>query len=355
LGPSYNACTSGGDALRVNPSDPSNAVVARGLALRGAAVVLLAALSVTCGGSPAPSPLQPSAVAPQTLTGTEGPEAGTNEPPVTTPTLPVPPDPPPGSGTATLSAVGDIGWCGSPGVSQTAALLDRFRDPILLLGDIAYPNGTLAEFRRCFDPEYGRFRSRFRPGPGNHEYDYAGADGYFTYFGDAAGAGRTGYYAFRAASWQVLMLNSAVPIDRGSAQFAWVREQLRDRARCTLATVHHPFDSSGSHGQTPFLADVWQLLYENGADVVLNGHDHDYERIAPVDGSRGLDRDRGIRQFTVGTGGAPLYPKSRRAAHSEVFIEAWGILRLTLAPTLYEWEFLGVNGTTLDRGAATCH
>lgn len=303
-----------------------------------------------CGGAPPGLPTQPSSTV-------------ANEPPVTDadnqpgPTVPPPPDGPPrpGAGIATMSAVGDIGWCGSPGVAQTASLLGRFADDILLLGDVAYPNGTAADFRNCFDPEYGRLRSRFRPGPGNHEYDVAGADAYYNYFGPAAGPGRQGFYAFRAASWQVLVLNSSAPIGRGSAQYQWVRDQLEERVRCTLATVHHPYDSSGNHGQTPLLRDLWQLLYDHGADVVLNGHDHNYERIAPQTADRQLDLVRGIRQFTVGTGGAPLYPRTRRAANSEVFLQTWGVLRLSLEPTQYQWEFLDVTGAALDRGVGDCH
>lgn len=308
---------------------------------------------MSCGGTTAPTPLQPSTVAPAS-TGSEDPV----EPPPPDPTPPPPPDTPPlpepGVGTASLLAVGDIGWCGSPGVAQTAAIVDRFRDPLLLLGDLAYPNGTERDFRECYDPAYGRFKSRSRPGPGNHEYDVAGADGYFTYFGQAAGPGRLGYYAFRAASWQVLVLNSSVPIDRNSAQYAWVRDQLRERTRCAIATVHHPFDSSGRHGPSGGLNDVWRLLYDHGVDVVVNGHEHNYERLAPMDPERRADPVRGIQQFTVGTGGAPLYAKARQSANSEVFLEAWGVLRLTLAPTTYEWEFLGVNGSPLDRGVAQC-
>ncbi len=311
-------------------------------------LVVVAALAAACGGRPAATPTQATA-----LVGADTPVAGTE-----LPGQPVPPGstpPPAGGGVATLSAVGDIGWCGSPGVAQTAALLGRFTDDILMLGDLAYPNGTATDFRRCFDPEYGRFRARARPGPGNHEYDVAGGEGYFSYFGEAAGPGRLGYYAFRAASWQVLVLNSAVPIGRGSAQYHWVREQLAQRARCTVASVHHPFDSSGNHGPTPWLRDIWELLYEGGAEVVLNGHDHNYERIAPQTADRQLDLARGIRQFTVGTGGAPLYPQSGRAANSEVFIQAWGVLRLSLEPTQYQWAFLDVTGAELDRGAAACH
>ena len=313
------------------------------------ALVVVAALAAACGGRPPATPTNATAVV-----ASETPVTGGAEQPGPT-APPTGPPPPAGFGVATISAVGDIGWCGSPGVAQTAALLGRFTDDILMLGDLAYPNGTAADFRRCFDPEYGRFRARARPGPGNHEYDVAGGDGYFSYFGEAAGPGRLGYYAFRAASWQVLVLNSAVPIARGSAQYQWVREQLAQRARCTVATLHHPFDSSGNHGPTPGLRDIWELLYDGGAEVVLNGHDHNYERIAPQTADRQLDLARGIRQFTVGTGGAPLYSQSRRTANSEVFIQAWGVLRLSLEPTQYQWAFLDVTGAELDRGVAACH
>ena len=256
---------------------------------------------------------------------------------------------------ATLTVTGDVGKCGSPGVAQTAALVSRFDDDLVLLGDLAYPNGTAADFAGCFDPEYGRFRPRFRPLPGNHEYDVAGGDGYFTYFGSAAGPGRLGYYAFRAGGWQVLMLNSSVPIDRGSAQYQWVRDQLQVQPRCSMAAVHHPFDSSGPHGGTPGLRDVWHLLYEAGVEVMLNGHEHAYERLMPQDADRRADPGRGIRQFTVGTGGAPIYPRARQAANSEVYVESWGVLRLALQPTQYEWEFLDVSGGVRDRGSASCH
>ena len=311
--------------------------------------MVVAALAAACDGRPPSTPTQATAVVAADTPGAGGTEHPGPIAPPSEPRAPL------GSGVATFSAVGDIGWCGSPGVAQTAALLGRFSDDILMLGDLAYPSGTAADFRRCFDPDYGRFRARARPGPGNHEYDVAGAEGYFSYFGEAAGPGRQGYYAFRAATWQVLVLNSSVPIERGSAQYLWVREQLAARARCTLATVHHPFDGSGNHGQTPWLRDIWELLYEGGTEVVLNGHDHNYERIAPQTAARQVDLARGIRQFTVGTGGAPLYPQSRRAANSEVFIQAWGVLRLALEPTQYQWAFLDVTGAELDRGAGVCH
>jgi alkaline phosphatase len=309
--------------------------------------VILMAITAACGSNPA-SPTQPSS----TATVQSNPTGG---PPVVEPPEGPGQQPPASGGTATITAVGDIGWCGSPAVAQTATLASRFSNDLLLLGDLAYPSGTADDFRRCFDPSYGRLRRHFRPLPGNHDYDVANGDGYYTYMGDAAGADRTGYYAFRAATWQVLMLNSSAPIGRGSPQYMWVAEQLQRPSRCTLAAVHHPFSSSGMHGDTQGLRDVWQLLMDADADVMLAGHDHDYERFAPMNADRRLDLDRGIRQFTVGTGGAPLYPRTRQAANSEVFLTAWGVLRLSLQPTQYEWEFLDVAGLSLDRGAAPCH
>lgn len=312
-------------------------------------LVAMALLAAACGGAPSTSLTQPSAVG-----ATDTPVGDADQPSPSPPPPPTVP-PPAGNGVSHVLAVGDIGWCGSPGVAQTAALLGRFADDILLLGDIAYPNGTANDFQRCFDPDYGRFKARFRPGPGNHEYDVASADGYFNYFGASAGPGRQGYYAFRSGSWQVLVLNSSVPIGRGSAQYQWARDQLAPPTRCTLATVHHPYDSSGQHGQTPMLRDIWQLLYDQGADLVLNGHDHNYERLAPQAADLTRDLARGLRQFTVGTGGAPLYSAARRAVNSELFLQSWGVLRLTLEPTQYQWAFIDVNGAVLDSGADLCH
>ena len=262
----------------------------------------------------------------------------------------------PGSGSATISVVGDIGWCGSQGVALTSKLLQGTPGDILLMGDLAYMNGTIDDFRRCFDPEYGRHRSRFRPAAGNHEYN-SGADGYFTYFGDAAGPVRRGYYSFRAASWLVLMLNSSVPSGQGSPQYEWVKTELqRDRTRCAMAAMHHPYDSSGPNGATPQLRDLWQLLYEHGVEVMLAGHDHFYERLAPQDPMLRPDPNRGIRQFTVGTGGAPLYDRTRAAANSELLIKAWGVMRMRLEPALYEWEFVDATSQmVVDRGLNICH
>jgi 3',5'-cyclic AMP phosphodiesterase CpdA len=239
---------------------------------------------------------------------------------------------------------------------QIARLLGALPGDILLTGDIAYMNGSADDFRRCFDPDFGRLGNRLRPLPGNHDYGTPNAEGYFTYFGPRAGSDRRGFYAFRAASWKVVMLNSSVPIGRNSEQLHWLRQQLQhEPARCTLAAIHHPFDSSGSNGPNPWLRDVWMLLQEFGAEVLVASHDHIYERFAPMDADQRPDAARGMRQFTAGTGGAPIYSRGRAAANSEAVIQSHGVLRLKLDPALYEREFVDPNGNPLDRGLSVCH
>jgi hypothetical protein len=313
-----------------------------GLAL----MVGCALISAWCGDTPT----APSA---STVTNLNTTAVVANE----TPTGGLPPLlPSPGTGSAWLNAIGDTGWCGSQAMPQLARLLGQLPGDILLTGDLAYMNGTADDFQRCFDPDFGRLGSRLRPLPGNHDYGTPNADGYFGYFGARAGLDRRGYYAFRAASWKVLTLNSSVPIGRNSEQYLWLRQQLQDDpTRCTLTAVHHPFDSSGSNGPNPWMRDVWMLLQEFGAEVVVASHDHLYERFAPMDADQRPDAARGVRQFTAGTGGAPIYTRNRSAASSETVIQAHGILRLKLDPALYEWEFVDVNGNTLDRGLNICH
>ena len=151
------------------------------------------------------------------------------------------------------------------------------------------------------------------------------------------------------------MLNSNVPMTRGSRQLEFVRQQMQAAPRCTLAVWHHPFDSSGPNGPNPTQRDLWELLYNNNADVVVSAHDHLYERHAPMNASRQSDPVRGVRLFISGGGGAPPYQRARAAARSELLISTHGLLRLKLEPALYEWEFLGVNGNVLDRGLNICH
>src|SRR5688500_2363634 len=245
-----------------------------------AAVVLCCALVATwCGGG---TPWSSTATLPSV---TVFPYPPICETPVNESPQSMPPTTPP-SGTTWINVVGDTGWCGSPVMAQLARLVTQFGGDILFAGDLAYDSGTLEEFRRCFDPTFGRFRSRTWAVPGNHEYVTAGADGFFTYFGDRAGPPRTGYYSLQMAGWHVLMPDSMAPVGRNSAQFAFVQNELTNSsARCTLAVWHRPFDSSGPNGPNPVQRDMWDLLYSRSADLVVSAHDHLYERHAPQDAS----------------------------------------------------------------------
>lgn len=318
----------------------------------GLVLLLGSALAVTQCGSGSSSPTAPNVVV-------ETPVPVTTNPPVTTEVAPAAPPliPAPGTSSTFVNVLGDTGWCGSPAMAPLARLFDRFDGDILLAGDLAYPSGTAEEFRNCFEPSFGRFKSRMRATPGNHEYvSSVSADPYFTYFGDRSGPNRLGFYSFRAAEWTVLMLNSSIPIGRTSAQFAFVRSVMQQApTRCTMAVLHHPFDSSSQNGPSPFLRDLWELMHNLGGDLVINGHDHIYERFAPMNADQRRDDVRGIRQFTVGTGGAPLYGRMRTAGTSELMLANFGMMRVKLDPALYEWQFMDVNGHVLDRGLNVCH
>ncbi|OWW19209.1 metallophosphoesterase family protein [Noviherbaspirillum denitrificans] len=267
-----------------------------------------------------------------------------------------------------LYAAGDIASCKSAspensGAGKTAALitagLAQDKDAVVLtLGDNTYPVGLLSEFENCYEPTWGRFKSRTYPSPGNHDYYTPYAAGYYRYFGDAAGPGRRGYYSFTRGSWHIISLNSFLKPAEHSAQLAWLKEELaRSTAKCTLAYWHHPLYSSGGHGNDKRMQEAWAMLHAAGADVVLVSHDHDYERFAPQDAEGQLDDARGIRQFVVGTGGAELTPLRFRRSHSEASDNStFGVLKLVLKEAGYEWEFIPVEkGGFTDRGAALCH
>lgn len=255
-----------------------------------------------------------------------------------------------------LLAAGDIGDCGSPGAVETGRMLDRLSGTVLALGDLAYPSGREADFRECYDPVWGRHKSRTRPVPGNHEYETAGATPYYDYFGPPAGQRGEGFYAFQAGGWMVVAINSNIGVDFNSGQVGWLRSQLRIHTlRCALVYFHHPLVSSGPNGGVPRMASLWQVLYEHGVDVVLNADEHMYERLAPMTPNQQPDEARGIRQFIAGTGGARLYRTERVHPLSEVRISAHGLLRLSLRPDGYEWEFLDIDGGRPDSGAGTCH
>ena len=257
--------------------------------------------------------------------------------------------------TVTVLAAGDIGMCGSPGVEQTARLVAGLEGELLLAGDLAYFQGTAANFRDCFNPSWGPFRSRWHAVPGNHEYESPGAAPYFAYFGEAAGPAGRGYYSFRAGEWLVLMLNSNIAATRGSPQWEFARGELESqRSPCTMAVWHHPLFSSGPNGSNPSMRDLWALLEANRVEAIVNGHDHLYERFARQTSDGRDDPVNGIRQFTIGTGGAELYNFVRAAPNSEERIMKFGVARFTLAPAQLNWEFLAIDGSVADRGLDTC-
>jgi hypothetical protein len=256
----------------------------------------------------------------------------------------------------TVLAAGDIARCGEGGSEATAKLLDRMSGTVLTLGDHVYMMGSTDNFRNCYDPTWGRHRARTYPTPGNHEYDVNGALPYFDYFAPAAGPSGLGYYGFTLGGWRLLSLNSNVDASPGSAQYEWLRSELTNTpSQCTLAYWHHPVFSSGQNGNYGHMREIWRLLQNAGVEVVLNGHDHLYERFAPQDADGRAD-PLGIRQFTVGTGGFALYRYRTTQANSEARDnQTWGVLKLTLNATRYSWQFVPVDGQSwTDSGFASC-
>ncbi len=263
-----------------------------------------------------------------------------------------------------LVGAGDIAVCGARSTEATAALLDRIDGTVMAVGDLAYFQGTAQQFRECYAPTWGRHFSRTRPVPGNHEYESPNAQPYFDYFGDLAGTPGEGYYSYDLGAWHIVALNSnfeglrgRVAVDETSAQMQWLKQDLaQSRARCALAYFHHPLFSSGPNGNTTQMRPIWRALYDAGVDVVVSGHDHAYERYVPQDPNGLRDGARGIRQFVVGTGGAALTDPVRIQPNSEIRRAVWGVLKLTLEPESYTWEFVPIEGESFrDSGRDACH
>jgi acid phosphatase type 7 len=270
-----------------------------------------------------------------------------------------------GADSATVVAAGDIASCTSSGDEATAKLLARIDGAIMALGDNAYPHGSAENYRKCYEPTWGHFKNNTHPVPGNHEYMTKGAEGYFDYFGDAAGNPAEGYYSYDLGAWHVVALNSNQCMGvRGchvlSPQVRWLKADLAatDDRTCTLALMHHPRFSSGvEHGSTPEVGPLWSILYGAGVDVVLSAHEHNYERFAPQDPEGRADPGRGIREFVVGTGGKSHYEIESTLSNSEASNdETYGVLELTLRSRGYEWRFVPVEGKTFtDTGHDQCH
>jgi hypothetical protein len=271
-----------------------------------------------------------------------------------------PPPPPPSS--PVLVGAGDIASCSSSDDAATAALLDSIPGTVFTAGDNAYDSGTASEFANCYDPTWGRHKARTMPTVGNHEYQTAGASGYFSYFGTAAGDPTKGYYSYNLGEWHVVALNSMCENVGGcgatSPMVSWLKQDLSASTKaCTIAIWHHPLFSSGEHGNDPKMKSSWDALYAANADVIVNGHDHDYERFAPQDPNGAADTTRGMREFVVGTGGASHTAFFAVQPNSQVRdSDTFGVLKLTLNSSSYDWQFVPESGKTFtDSGSTICH
>ena len=278
-------------------------------------------------------------------------------------TITVSPPPPPADAQVLVGA-GDIASCNSSGDEATANVLDGISGTVFTLGDNAYSNGTISEYNDCYGPTWGRHKARTRPSPGNHEYNTTNAAGYYQYFGADAGDPAKGYYSYDLGDWHIVVLNSNrkcidVACDAESEQVTWLRADLEKTTKsCTLAYWHHPrFNSGSTHGNTVEVAALWDALYDYDAEIVLNGHEHVYERFAPQT-PNAVASATGIRQFTVGTGGVGHYNfKATPEPNSEVRNNtAFGVLKLSLYAGGYQWQFVAAAGSSFtDSGTGTCH
>ena len=271
------------------------------------------------------------------------------------------PTPVPNGRLQVVYAAGDLSDC--PGAGPAVAdLVSNPQSLILALGDIVHPTGAPREYRRCFDPGWGDLKARTRPVPGNHDYHTPGAAGYYAYWGALAGNRSQGYYSFDIGWWHIVAINSiCAPIGgcrENSREIRWLQADLGAHpTTCTLAYWHHPRFSSGNGAALRRTEYLWRVLYGAGADVILNGHDHDYERFAPQDPDGERDNERGIREFVVGTGGANLTRRETVAPNSQIWTdEHHGLLELTLHRGGYDWRFIAAEtGEVIDQGTGTCH
>lgn len=263
-----------------------------------------------------------------------------------------------GSGTATA--------CRQQATSDL--IVAQPKEAVLALGDLQYQVATLDQFNRVYDPTWGRFKSLTKPIPGNHEYATANASGYYGYFGELAGDPAKGYYSFDIGSWHLIALNSNCASGAawrpggcaaGSAQEQWLRQDLAAHPnRCTLAYWHHPRYSTGHGGDSTFMAAIWEALYAARADVVVSGHSHDYERFVKQNNAATGETVRGLRQFVVGTGGAffTSVPTTRHPYSQVLQNTSFGVLKLTLRASSYDWRFLPIPGHSFtDSGTGFCH
>jgi len=269
---------------------------------------------------------------------------------------------------AILVGAGDIAGCFDlSGAEATAKLIDKIPGTVFAAGDLAYQLGTYEEFQKCYDPTWGRFKARTRPAPGNHEYNGSNVNGYFRYWGKQAGEPGKGYYSYDLGAWHIVVLNTNCGVTelggcgQGSPEESWLKQDLAAHPNaCVLAYGHHALFSSGllaKHAEHPELRAFWQDLYDAHADLVLAGHEHSYERFAPQNPEGNPDPEHGIREIVAGTGGRSHTPLGFAKPNSEARDDrTYGVLKLTLSPGKYRWEFVPVvGGKFRDSGTGSCH
>lgn len=285
------------------------------------------------------------------------PPASTATPPPSTVTPP-PPTATPSSSDPFIFFTGDSRSGCTSAAGQVVSLIQKYGSsvPVLFNGD-ATDSGAYSQFTSCFDTTYGKIKSQLKPVPGNHEYMTSGASGYYQYFGAQAGPSGKGYYSYNVGTWHLVNLNSEIDISATSAQLAWLKSDLAaNPTRCSLAIWHRPRFSSGNHGNNTDTGTLFQALYDANGEIVMGGHDHDYERFAPQNPSGAADAARGIRQWVVGTAGTAFYSFATIRANSEFRNNTnYGALKLTLHPASYDWQFLNTSGSVIDSGSTACH
>ena len=280
------------------------------------------------------------------------------------------------TGASVMLGAGDIAVCGTQGHIQTAKLVDsvlrvdsiaKVNDAVFTLGDNAYPDGSASNFALCWAVSWGdtsrRIMKKIHPVIGNHEDQVVGASPYFNYFGVKAGDPKKGFYSYDEGEWHVLVVNSEIIVNPGftdaerKAQYDWLRTELKGPQKlCTMAMWHNPRFSSGWHGTDPTFQPVWQILYDGGVDLVLNGHDHDYERFAPQNPVGVADSAKGITEIVAGTGGGDFYGFRVPVPNSVARVEGhFGVLKLTLGKGEWRSAFLEVNGRVWDPSGGKCH
>ncbi len=302
-------------------------------------------------GTPGPTStltMSPTRTVTPTLTSTHTPTS------TTSPTITATPTP------ITLAAVADIAICGQQGDDQTAALIADWDAEIIIAGDASNEDGTLWQYQNCFEPSWGQYMNRIHTVAGNHDYYSDPINNYYTYFGDRAGVADKGYYSFELGEWHVVGLNSNcgfIPCGPSSEQVAWLKQDLAEnQSRCTIAFWHVPRWNSGPAKHAHWVQPFWDELYKAGAEIVINGHDHHYERTGKIDAAGLPDKQNGLIEFILGTGGAGHYYLDDAFAFSEKMIFGeFGVLKLTLEPERFQWQFINVENVVLDEGESDCH